>query len=146
MTEKRTLRKTGAGGRGIIVIQTLFTLSFRSVPRNLATLRRLISCALPPCYTPVAFGKDFSSYRRRSLTLLEMTMAECLNDRSLSCHSERNAVKPKNPIAPLIILSAVRHGMPSVRRRIPSVYCGLRLWGPSSYRRRSLIPHTLHSG
>jgi hypothetical protein len=42
-------------------IPTFISLSFRSLPRNLATIRRFISCALSPYYTAVAFGKDFSA-------------------------------------------------------------------------------------
>jgi hypothetical protein len=64
------------------VIQTLYSLSFRSVPRNLATL--------------VAFRRSFTTLPCRCLR--QRFLGYARNDKYSPCHPERNAVEPKDPI------------------------------------------------
>jgi hypothetical protein len=67
-------------------IQTLYALSFRSLPRNLATLRRFTSCALYHTILPLPTAKI--SPRRLRFGR---------NDKGINCHPECSVAESKDP-------------------------------------------------
>jgi hypothetical protein len=98
----------------LVILQTLFPCHFEAC-REILRLLSLSSCALSPHYPAVAHsGKDSS-------TTLRLMPSVRRNDKVWSIEITRWKTQ-RNDHPPLVILSVVRHCVPSVRRRIPSVY------------------------